>query len=325
MAEQSSVGLSRLVALARFIDANPGLTVSEVATHFERTEEQLKRDLAVLLEAGFDDLLPGRTLEFDHDQYEHAGILCLRSPLGLERGVKLTSADLAILLYGLEAIAPTLTDGEIADIPGAISKAAALAGMTESAPLPFIDTINEVVSGDKVQVLRGVIDRGQRVQFDYVSGSGGRSSRLAQPVSLSFVRDGWLLDAIDTEVGSMRSFRLDRMGDLSIFGEGEVAKIRRESRDESETVFIDLDPSAAWVKSELTARRVQETPEAIKAEYAVWDRSWIRTEILTMANYVRGTDPAVFLDDAAEFATNAARTWRAVLDEPGKPKNGDYS
>ncbi len=325
MAEKSSVGLSRLVSLARFIDSNPGLTVDQVATHFGRTEEQMKRDLAVLLEAGFDDLLPGRTLEFDYGRYERDGVLCLRSPLGLERGVNLTAADLAILLYGLEAIAPSLTDEELAHVPGAISKAAALAGATEGSPLPFIDTINEVISGDKLKLLRGAIDEDQRVQFDYVSGTGSRTSRTVQPASLNFVRDGWLLDAVDIEAGAVRSFRLDRMGEVNVVGPGDAAMIGQEARSESESVSVHLDPSAAWVKLELTARQVREDAEGITADYSVWDHSWIRTELLALAGYVRETDPGVFLDEAADFASNAAKTWRVVLDESGRPKDGDDS
>lgn len=326
MAEQSSVSLSRLVAMARFIDTNPDLTIEQVAEHFGRTRSQMKRDLSVLLEAGFDDLLPGRTLELDYEQYEHSGTLRLISPLGLDQGVVLTSPDLAILLYGLQAIAPTLTDAELAEVPGAISKAAALAGMSEVAPLPFIETIGEVVAGDKLQLLRRAVDQETPVRFDYVSGDGIPSSRVVHPVSLSFIRDGWLLDAMDTGAGAMRSFRLDRMGEVSPAREAKVADFEAaDTRGEPESVIVQLDPSAAWVTLESAARRISESDEEITAEYSVWDRTWLRTELLLLARYVHATDPSDYARDASEFAAQAALTWQYVLAAPDPHKAGETS
>lgn len=324
MAEQSSVGLSRLVALARYIDANPGQKVSEVAEHFGRTVGQMRRDISTLLDAGFDDLLPGRTIELDLDQLEREGALTLRDPLGLSEAAVLTEPDLAILLYGLYAIAPGLTREELASVPEIVSKAAALAGAAPDAPLPFIDTIGQVASGDRLDLIRSAIGEGSRLEFDYVSGSGRQSCRLVQPLSLSFMRDGWVLDAVDLGVGARRSFRLDRMSGVrppEDRGETDETNNIEEQRDESSSATIVLDSSAAWAQQELPARRVTAKDGSIVADFSVWDQAWMRTELLLMAPHVQMVDPPELLRQTSEFAARAEQNWLLVLEdgdsEPG--------
>ncbi len=316
-AEEGIANLARLAALASFIDKNPGVSIDEVSSHFGRTRKQVVKDVSDLFEAGFGDLLPDRMIDLDWESFESDGTLTFFDIKGLDVGAALGTAELALLLYGLHAIAPSLSERELSLVPGVVQKTAALAGIDDGSKLPFVATIAEVASSDKLPTLRQAIASGQLVSFDYVNSSGVLSRRLVQPLELSFVRDGWLLDAVDLSRGARRSFRLDRMGEIVLLDQwvplSETLASQEDSREGAETVRLRLDPSAAWVALESTAKEIRQVGGGFDAIYNVWDRSWIRTEILLLAEHIRSVDPKNVRSEAASFASKALANWNEVL------------
>ncbi len=315
MAEDASLQLSRLAALATFIADNPGTPLLDVAFHFDRKPAQLRRDIAVLIDSGFDDLLPGRTLELDLEAYLSDQTLTLRSPLGLQRSAVLTADDLALLTYGLQAIAPMLTQTEAQAIPRVLEKIAAYSGLESAFDQTLVDTISTPLTSERLQLLRGAIAGGQRVRFHYVSGSGKRGVRTVAPTGLSFARDGWLLDSICLDAGAPRFFRLDRMDDLEVLppdasSNADIASSGGHSQ--GQTVLVELSPDAGWLTHETAATSVRRSPRGLTAEFTMWDPHWMRTELLLTSRCVRRVDPAYLLEEARAYAEEALETWKTI-------------
>lgn len=322
MAELSSLALSRLAALAAYLWENPGIHIRDVAAHFARTTKQVRRDVSVLIEAGFDDLLPGRTLELDMDAYLQHQTLTLRSPLGLEQVGTLTHQDLALLVHGLHAVAPTMSEEELATVPSAIQKAALLAGLEPHEPLPSLEALGGTDPSGKLDPIRSALAGGGLIAFDYVSGAGRRSHRIVQPLALTFAGEGWLLEGISLEIGDRRSFRVERMDGLRQQAsppEDRVATTGAEvpSSRSAQVVTVFLDEQADWMAHETAAREVRRVPGGLRAEFEVWDSNWMRTELLLLADHVQATEPSSVMTQASTFASRALLNWDAVMPEGG--------
>ncbi len=315
MAEDASLQLSRLAGLATFIAENPGVAVADAAGHFGRKPAQLRRDVAVLIDSGFDDLLPGRTLELDLEAYLADGTLSLRSPLGLQRSAALSADDLALLTYGLQAIAPTLNEAEAEAIPKVLEKIAAHSGVDVSFDQTLVDTISAPSTGPRLQLLREAMSAGQRARFHYVSGSGKTGLRTVQPTGLTFARDGWLLESICLDTGAPRSFRLDRMDAVEVLppdtalSDGEAI---RAGEVQGQTVLVELSPEAGWMTHETAATSVHRSAEGLTAQYTMWDPDWMRTELLLLSPYVQSADPPALLEEAQAYAEEALATWQTI-------------
>ncbi len=337
MSEAGALALTRLVSMSKYIFNNPGCSVIEVAAHFNRTPEQVRKDVELLVEAGFGDLLPGRTLELDYDAYVEEGSLTLRTVLGLDRTPTITEDDLLLMLYGLHALSPALTDREKSVLPSATAKLYALADVAAGGAdasggridHPELDVISLVASADKLSVIRQAIETGELLELEYMRGDGTRSTRLVQPSSLTYERDGWLLGGLCLKVGERRSFRLDRMVKLKPANEIPTALEQDEfssakSDGSSETgsvVTLFLDKSAAWVTHESVARVTHETKEQIEAVFDAWDREWMRTEVLLLAQHVVGSDPHHLMQETGEFAVAALQVWDSVRSSVGGSTN----
>ena len=320
MPEPKSVTLSRLASLATFVAEHPGVSVRDAATHFGRTPKQLRADVRVIAEAGFDDLLPGRTLEIDLDAFLQGDVLVLRDSLGLERVNAISEEDLALLVCGLGAIAPTLSETELALVPGAMRKAALLAGLGEDQPLPAVEALAAADAPEKLGVIREALDRGQLLHFDYTPASGTMARRVVQPLGLGFAGDDWLLEGLSLDgpsAGQQRSFRLDRMGPVSVREREEAPSLPEATRDIPGAVSATavLSPDADWLAHELPAAAVRQGPDSIEATFTVWDPAWLRTQLLHVAEHLQTTRPPTVKSQAAAFAREALATWNQISPE----------
>ncbi len=318
MAEDRLVGLSRQIALVNYIERNPGLTVGELAQHFNRTNAQIRRDITLLDQAGFDDLLPGRTLEVDYDLYKSQGRVQLRDSLKLNASSLLTQEDLARLLFGLEALAPNLSEEERLLLPNVIGELANLAGPEDELALAKLDAAPLQADREKFHQLEQALQSGAWVSFGYVRGDGERSQRMVIPQSLVLERDGWLLVANSADSGQ-RSFRLDRMDSVALAEPQELAGHAPKaedgaghtdsSKDRGERVEVLLTPEAEWAVGESVASQVQPHPRGWQATYIVWDPEWFITELLLLAPYVVSTSPERYWVQAQKHARAALAVW----------------
>lgn len=326
MAEDRIVALARLVSMVNFIDRNPGVLVEEIALHFGRSKSQVKRDISLLDQAGFDDLLPGRTFEIDMDMYFTKGRLALRSPLLMTSPISLTQQEQARLLLGLEAIAATLNDEEREILPRTISSLLAMAGSKEKAVPTLIDadwnTHQEVFHR-----LQEALTKGVSVTFDYTDAGGDLSKRHVAPHNLVRERDGWILNGFCMTAKAERSFRLDRISTLVFGPQIEVASLPDSVTNQKENdlsapieksgaaVTVHFEKSAQWLLGESVAKTVVKTRDGYKATYQVHDEDWFLSELLLLAPYILRTDPSEYLVRAGDLARRAVAARQALSGE----------
>lgn len=316
MAEQSVVGLARSIALANYIAAHPGCSLAEAARHFGRTAKQIRRDVAVLVDAGFGDLLPGRTLELDIEALSDHGLLSLRSPLKLDQTHLLSESEFSLLLQGLAAAIPSMTSDEQELVPVIATKVAALAGVDKRRISLHLDNLTIPERNEILGFIRRQLDEDLPLHLDYTDAGGQETSRNIWPSGLWYGRDGWLLDALTIPDGFQRSFRIDRITRVAPCNDPEVTKPGtakpQEEHQTGSNVQVRLSKEAEWLIHELAASTVTANSDGISATFEVWSQEWIRAELLDLAPHIVEITSEDLKQDTAEYARRALEAWMCV-------------
>ena len=109
MPEESQLQVARILAMASWINDNPGHTVRQIAQHFGRTSRQVRRDIEYMGEIG--DSMLDRSYGIDWQLYDEQEILVMRGST-LPSLPSFTPAEAATLLVALRALSPHLREVE---------------------------------------------------------------------------------------------------------------------------------------------------------------------------------------------------------------------
>lgn len=143
----------------------------------------------------------------------------------LERGFELppmsfTTAEIEALVLGARMV-QAWGDPELAQAAAvAIEKIEAvipapMRAVLDDAPLYSLQFGGDPAADDRLVVLRTAIRARRQVRFSYVAANGSASQREVRPLGLYFMGRTWTLAAWDPARADYRSFRPDRMTDLS--------------------------------------------------------------------------------------------------------------
>ena len=186
MPEESQLQVARILAMASWINDNPGHTVRHIAQHFGRTSRQVRRDIEYMGEIG--DSMLDRSYGIDWQLYDEEEIVVMRGST-LPSLPSLTPAEAATLLVALRALSPHLREVEKNALLTAAAKLSRLAqeeATSSSKDREIIHILDEeqprAKSGedDTVAQLREAIAERLEVSFTYQSGPDPHpSSRLS--------------------------------------------------------------------------------------------------------------------------------------------------
>jgi proteasome accessory factor C len=193
-----------LLILVPWLANHPGVTVSEAAGHFNRTEAQLVEDLTLLTLTGVG--------QFAMEQFEitwNDGHIYVRDHLGLDRPFTFDAMEAACLLLGLDLLSMVAEEGT--DIDPAVVES--VRKKIKSLPLEKVIHVLE----DKFQSLvmdeiGKAIHSGVQIEITYWnSGRDETSIRCVSPRLVRSSGDVPVVDAFDHTSQGWRTFRLDRM------------------------------------------------------------------------------------------------------------------
>ena len=181
----------------------------ELAEHFEVSVSTIYRDIAHLQssglpiegEAGVGYLLrPGfdfPNVTFTHDQVD---ALAVGLSFVESAGDPVLAAAAREARSKLQAGMPQPEERRLADAPYF-----SLQGRNGATP--------------NLALLRQAIRRRQIAQFDYRDGDGNRTGRRVRPLAIWNLADGWMFSAWCELRQDFRTFRFDRMANLTLTGE----------------------------------------------------------------------------------------------------------
>lgn len=300
--------LIRLLGLVPYLREHPGVGVAEAAEVFQITPKQLIADLKMLWMCGLPGGLPDDLIEIDMDALDQHGVIHLGNADYLSRPMKLGSDEilgLVVALRLLEELAPAQARQTIA---GVLAK---LAGPLSEGSVP-VDV--QVVKGSETlkDQLIGAIAAKKRVQLIY-HGTEHTTSPLVDPFRLDVI-DGYLyLQAWSLLAGAWRTYRLDRMEQVT--DTGEMAEAHDNAPEAGQWRFespvqlvLKLKPAGQWAAECFPNSVISEPGEEMRIALPVVSKHWALSLILRLG-------PDAELIDSASLGREAAAEAAAALEQ----------
>lgn len=319
MAERTPERLVRLLGLVAYLDRHPGVTIDEVAAHFEVTREQVLRDVDTLWVSGTPGYWPDDLIDFDADSFE-SGVLRLTQSRGMTRALRLGGREAVALVAALRALREAVGDLlEPAEREVLASTLDALVAATGDAAATMDVRLSVAAAPEVVAAARGALRERRRLRIRYVDAEDRESERVVEPWQLLTGDEHSYLQAWCRSANGERLFRLDRILAAEVLPEpvttrpGPAREATFTPSDEHERVVLEVDSRARWVVEQLPVEEATDLPDgALRVALRVASGAWLRHLLLRVAPYVRAVEPLT----AAKDAGAAAREALAAYGEP---------
>ncbi len=255
--------LSRLLAMVPFVLRRDGVTLTELAQHFEVSEKQVVKDLELLFVCGTPGHLPDDLIEADWE----GGVVRIGNAEPISRPLRLTSEEAVVLLLGLRLLA---------DVPGPHDRAAVTS---------VADTLSVLTSGQRsalgiipdpygppahaATVTSALLQRRQ-LRLRYLSaGRDELSERVVDPHRIVSDAGRHYIEGWCHRAEAVRLFRLDRVVQAEVLDApsrpvpsarraGELARSGSQvpHRAADTILILRLHRGAEWVAEHYAAEPV---------------------------------------------------------------------
>lgn len=305
--------VTRLLELVPYLQAHPGANLGELSVEFSVSEAQLREDLDLLFVAGPryypTDLID---LTIDDD-----GRVWVEDPQKFDRPLTLTVDEASALLAGLEALRDIVTDSQDIDATQGIIKAALPSETFES-------TIRtELVAQGQGAIYaqaQQAIEAAEQVRLEYLNPvRDERSVRLLDPWSLTQENGHWYLTGWCYLADEPRTFRLDRIADLS--GEGTPQEHPAPASVsvaplETHTCTLRVLPSSTYRWQSVSARFED---GSIETTIDVFDDEWLPQLLSAYPGQIQVLAPA----SARDAVTRWLNELPLLADLPTRTQSSD--
>ena len=249
MSETAGSRLARLLALVPWLLAHDGVSIAECADHFGVSEEQLERDLWLLVVCGTPGYGPDQLVDI---QFWDDGRIHVLDPQTLDRALRLTQEEALTLLVALRMLAqlPGVDDRDaIASATAKIEQAASLSSGDSPAGSGRVVAIDVPTDPVIAEAIDAALVGGQALRIRYAAATRDElSTRTIEPLRL-FTTDGRsYLEAFCTSAGAVRTFRLDRVVEAELTASTGTVTTGSPGRvDPAAEAVLALRPAARWI------------------------------------------------------------------------------
>ena len=307
--------VARLLALIPYLQARPGITLTDAATAFSISQKQLMADLWVAFMCGLPGGMPGDLIEVDMDGVEGEGVIRLSNAAILSKPLRLAPHEVGTLRLALQAVREIAAPESYAAIDSASAK---LATMSWQDGPPAVVSI---VTGDESvrQALVDAREARRRVRLTYEGGARGDTTQpLVDPAAI-VVRDGYAyLEAWSLDREGWRSYRFDRIVAVDATGaegadHGQPPRRDDWLSDAAAEVTLRVKESAWWITENYPTSATSGDLVTLR----VVDPAWLRQLVLRLGGDAVVVDPLAAQDDAVLAAREALaryEDWTATGD-----------
>lgn len=202
------VKTERLLNLVPFLLTHQNISLKDLSAEFDLTEREMLDDLNTLWMCG----LPGYTpLELIDLSFE-SGYVTISNAQTLQEVRSLTSDEVIVLLLGLDLVKSTLASGDIETselIDGLRIKATQIVGDVVSVALG--------TSGESLTLVQSAMSQRRELLFTYLSATKDSvSTRRVIPQDIRTADGVSYLDGYCTDSAAFRTFRIERMSEISL-------------------------------------------------------------------------------------------------------------
>lgn len=311
--------LSRLLALVPWLVAHDGVTLTEAARHFGVSEQQLEKDLYLLICSGLPGHGPDQLVDIQF--WDEGGRIHVVDPQTLDRPLRLSAEEATALLLGLRLLAQVPGDHDreaLAAATDKLERAAGAAAATTARVAVEVEDAGEV-GADVAAALRG----GRAVRLRYLTESRDEvTERVVDPMRVLVVGGRTYLEGWCRRAEAVRTFRLDRVEALEVLDEPARPPADATPHDLVDATLrpaggvatLDLAPAARWVADVHPVDAVEELPGGgLRVVLPVGDLAWAVRLLLSVGGDATVVDPPELVAAVREAAAAALAAY------PGSP------
>ena len=223
-----------LMSFVPYLLDQGAVPIAQLATHFDITASQVEELVQLLAMSG----VPGEDGFYQHqdlfdinwDLFEEQQIVELWQHVAVDATPRFSAREAAALLAGLQYISGIVPDRDKSIVEKLVAK---ISSGASAEPENLLVTPAAVPVD--LDVIRKAVLSGYSVIFSYQNASGERATRTVDPLRLDLVGESWYLRGWSHERDALRTFRLDRISDLSVSQDSFVTDI--QASDLSDELF----------------------------------------------------------------------------------------
>lgn len=317
--------VTRLLALAPYLQTRGEVPLQEVAADFGVTPAQVLKDLRVLYLCGLPGYGPGDLIDINVEALEDDpdGLVRVDNADFLARPLRLGSNEASALIVALHALLDASPAGsrEVVERTLAKLEEAAAAG---SPPLVGVHLPRPAPALEgAAAALEAAIAADHQARLDYyVPTRDETTRRVVDPIAVLRREGRTYLDAWCHLAEDRRLFRVDRITGLEVLDTPRVAH-DLEPRDLAEGLFeagphdlrarLLLSPEMRWFAEYYPVTSTEEAEGGgLEVTLAVSDERWLLRLALRFGHGLTVLEPAALRDRVASVAADALRLHRAT-------------
>ncbi|RNL79349.1 helix-turn-helix transcriptional regulator [Nocardioides marmorisolisilvae] len=317
--------LSRLLALAPYLQTRGEVPLSEVAADFGVTSAQMLKDLRVLYLCGLPGFGPGELIDINVEALESdpEGLVRIDNADYLARPLRLGSSEATALIVALRALLDSSTVASREVVERTLAK---LETATEEGATPLVDVrVPEPPPALKQarDSLARAITSDRQARLGYLVPTRDEvTERVVDPIALLQNDGKTYLDAWCHLADDRRLFRVDRITAVEVL-DSPRAVPDLEPRDLAEGLFeaspddlvvrLRLSPQMRWFAEYYPVLTTAETPEGgLEVTLAVSDERWLLRLALRFGGGLRVLEPADLDERVRAVARDALRLQQAT-------------
>lgn len=317
--------LTRLLALAPYLQTRGEVPLAEVAADFGVTREQILKDLKVLYMCGLPGFGPGELIDINVEALEDDpdGAVRIDNADFLSRPLRLGSNEASALIVALRALLESSSDGSREVVERTLAK---LEAAVETGSTPLVDVqipeqrpAFQRARADLEQAIR--TDRQVRLGY-YVPARDETTDRVVDPIAVLREDGRTYLDAWCHLAEDRRLFRVDRITATAVL-ETPRDTYDLEPRDLSAGLFepgpddlrvrLALAPQMRWFEEYYPVLESTETPDGgLEVTLAVSDERWLHRLALRFGHGLTVLEPQELAVRIRSVARDALRLQQAT-------------
>ena len=303
--------VARMLTLVPWLLERQGATLTELSETFGVPVKRIQQDLDHLDFCGLPGLGGGDLFEVTIVSDR----VVLRMADELKRPMRPTAIEALRLVLSVDAVAEVLGD-ELPALRSAVAKVRAALGVPEEAA-----DVLEPTGPATVAVARSAIASGRRILIAYQ----GRNDTVPQqrrvdPWALHVTDGIWYLQGHDHGVGDRRTFRLDRIAELTVLDDhvevsrpDDLPPPRYVPDPQDHPVELEVTPRGRWLLDAIDVEEVEDMAGGgTRLRFHTDAPGWVGRLVLMAGGDAVVRSPDAIGDAAAELARAALRRYPAA-------------
>jgi proteasome accessory factor C len=289
MRETSAERLSRLLALVPWLEQHDGVSISEAASHFGVSPQELEQDLWLTICCGLPGHGPDQLIDIQF--WDEDGSIHVIDTQSLDRPLRLTAAESTALLVGLRLLSQVDGDHDRSALASVTAKLEQASDRPEESPAVVVEADHT----EFMERISAAIKTHRAIELEYAGASRDEvTHRVVDPSEVVHYRGRPYVLAWCRSADAQRTFRLDRIRSLRVLEEPVIPRrIHQEIAPAvGVAVRVRVAPGSRWLLETLDVIDVVEDDLGnVDATFVVANPSWLVRLVLGQAGGVEVLDP----------------------------------